>query len=98
MRIIPLSPGISKDLGKTIGSAPKTSSDSFVGLLKSKIQEVNQLQNASDETMAEGSVQGAKNIHESMIKVEEADISLRLLTKVRNKALDAYQEIMRMQF
>ena len=48
--------------------------------------------------MEEGAVKGAENIHESMIKLEEADLSLRLVMKVRNKALDAYQEVMRMQF
>jgi len=29
--------------------------------------------------------------------LEEADISLRLMVQVRNKAVEAYQEIMRMQ-
>ena len=32
-----------------------------------------------------------------MIKLEEADISMRLMVQIRNKALDAYQEVMRMQ-
>jgi flagellar hook-basal body complex protein FliE len=32
-----------------------------------------------------------------MLSMEEADISMRLLVQMRNKALDAYQEIMRMQ-
>jgi flagellar hook-basal body complex protein FliE len=41
---------------------------------------------------------GAEKIHETMIKLEEAGISMRLLLKVRSKALDAYQEVMRMQF
>lgn len=98
MRVVPNSPGISSDLGKAIGSVPGKSSDSFADALKSKLHEVDRLQSQSDKAMAEGAVEGAKSIHETMIKVEEADISLRLLTKVRNKALDAYQEIMRMQF
>lgn len=98
MRVVPLSPGISSDLGKTVGSVPGKSSGSFADALKLKLHEVDQLQSQSDKAMADGSVEGAKSIHETMIKVEEADISLRLLTKVRNKALDAYQEIMRMQF
>jgi flagellar hook-basal body complex protein FliE len=33
-----------------------------------------------------------------MIQLEEANMGLLLLAKVRNKALDAYHEIMRMQF
>jgi flagellar hook-basal body complex protein FliE len=32
-----------------------------------------------------------------MIRLEEADISLRMMVQVRNKAVEAYQEIMRMQ-
>ena len=37
------------------------------------------------------------NIHETMIALDKADVSFRMLTKVRNKAVEAYQEIMRMQ-
>jgi len=33
-----------------------------------------------------------------MIRLEEADMGLRMLAKVRNKALDAYHEVMHMQF
>jgi flagellar hook-basal body complex protein FliE len=48
--------------------------------------------------MATAAVEGPNKIHETMIQLEEAEISTRLLLKVRSKALDAYQEIMRMQF
>jgi len=37
------------------------------------------------------------NLHEVMIAVEEADLSLRMLVQFRNKAQAAYDEIMRMQ-
>ncbi len=39
----------------------------------------------------------SKNIHEVMISMEKADISMRLTVQMRNKVLEAYQEIMRMQ-
>ena len=39
----------------------------------------------------------AKNLHEVMISVEKADISLKMLVQFRNKALQAYEEVMRMQ-
>jgi flagellar hook-basal body complex protein FliE len=67
-------------------------------MVEAKIKEVDQLQHQSDETMNEGALKGAEQIHESMIKLDDADLSLRLLIKTRNKALEAYQEIMRMQF
>ena len=37
------------------------------------------------------------NIHETMIAIEKADISFRMMTKVQQKVIGAYQEIMRMQ-
>ncbi len=39
----------------------------------------------------------APSVHDTMIAMEKADLSLRLTTKVRNKVVEAYQEIMRMQ-
>jgi flagellar hook-basal body complex protein FliE len=41
---------------------------------------------------------GTKDIHQAMISMEEAHISMRLLIQVRNKVISAYEEIMRMQF
>ncbi len=72
--------------------------DGFLNELKTKIQEVNALQNSTDRLMQEGSVKGATNVHETMIHMEKADLSLRMMLRVRDKAISAYQEIMRMQF
>lgn len=98
MRVNPLAQEFQKSLKGAVEGPGKSSSGSFMNELQSKIQEVNQLQNQADATMAKEASGGASNIHDTMIQIEEADISLRLLTKVRNKALDAYHEIMRMQF
>jgi len=50
------------------------------------------------ERAIEGLASGqAKNLHEVMISVEKADISLKMLVQFRNKALQAYEEVMRMQ-
>jgi flagellar hook-basal body complex protein FliE len=76
----------------------RASRGSFTEALKTTLQAVNQRQQQADEAMSKGAVEGTGNIHETMIQLEEADISTRLLLKVRTKALDAYQEIMRMQF
>ncbi|MEO2082408.1 MAG: flagellar hook-basal body complex protein FliE, partial [Desulfurobacteriaceae bacterium] len=47
-----------------------------------------------EEALSEGRI---SNIEEAMFKIERADLSLRLLVEIRNKALESYQEIMRMQ-
>jgi flagellar hook-basal body complex protein FliE len=36
-------------------------------------------------------------LHKAMIAVEEASVSFQLMVEVRNKLLDSYQELMRMQ-
>ena len=40
--------------------------------------------------------QHRRNIHETLIAVEKADISLKYMMNVRNKLLDAYREVMQM--
>jgi len=100
MRIDPImknlcegAPGVTMPKGP--GEAEPTS---FADELKTKIGEVNQLQNQSDARMQQGAVKGASNIHETMIHMEEANLGLLMLAKVRNKAMDAYHEMMRMTF
>jgi flagellar hook-basal body complex protein FliE len=39
---------------------------------------------------------GGGNLHELSIALEKADIAMRVATRVRNKVVDAYHEIMRM--
>lgn len=70
---------------------------SFTEILNNFIKDVNQdLITAKDveKQLATGKVE---NLQEALYLIEKADISLRLLTEIRNKALESYQEIMRMQ-
>ena len=83
-------------------SGPKTApvqqiGDKFAQALKSSISEVNQAQTNADHAAEQIAAGQTKDLHGAMIKLEEADISLRLMVQVRNKAVEAYQEIMRMQ-
>ncbi len=68
----------------------------FGEALKNSIAEVNKAQVVADQAAEQVVAGETKNLHEAMIKLEEADISMRLMVQVRNKALEAYQEIMRM--
>lgn len=86
----------SRDLGS--GSIQKSDgAGSFADTLKDAINSVNQLQKDSDVKMQQMATGQNTNIHETMIAAEKADIALRLMVQVRNKIIEAYQEIMRMQ-
>lgn len=69
----------------------------FEEALKKAVGQVNGLQVESDRAVESLHTGGTKNLHEVMIAMEKADISLRLMVQMRNKAVEAYQEIMRMQ-
>jgi len=71
---------------------------SFAADLKAMTGQVDSLQREADQAMESAAVNGAENIHETMLKVEEANLSLRLMLRLRAKALDAYEQMMRMQF
>jgi flagellar hook-basal body complex protein FliE len=70
---------------------------SFMDTLKEKLDEVNQKQIQS-ENITEAFVKGDNvDVHEVMLVGEEAKLSLQLAVQVRNKLVEAYQELNRMQ-
>lgn len=69
----------------------------FSQLLKGAIEEVNRIQHEAgrlEDAVARGE---NINIHQAIIAGEKAGLSFQLMMKVRNKLLEAYQEIARMQ-
>jgi len=74
-----------------------SNSKSFAETLKDSIQQVNQLQKDADVKMQQLATGKTDNIQDVMIAAEKADIGLRLMMQVRNKIVDAYQEVMKMQ-
>jgi flagellar hook-basal body complex protein FliE len=73
----------------------KQTGPGFAERLTSAVTEVNTKQHMADNSI-ERVVKGELGIHEGMLSIEEADVSMKLLLKVRAKAMQAYQEIMKM--
>jgi flagellar hook-basal body complex protein FliE len=76
-------------------TARKMKDQGFGNRLKAAIGEVNQNQHSADHAI-EKVVKGELGIHEAMIAVGKADLSLKLLLQIRNKVMEAYKEISRM--
>lgn len=68
----------------------------FSQRLKSAVLEVNNRQHIADDSV-EAVIQGRLGIHEGMLALGKASTTLKVLAQVRNKAMTAYNEIMRMQ-
>ena len=76
--------------------ASQTESTSFGKILTDSLDQVSQLQHESNESI-QGLVTGEHtNIHQTMIAAEKSSVAFELLMQVRNKAIDAYEKIMRM--
>ena len=70
---------------------------SFANLLHDAVQEVSGKQAAATDAV-NGLLAGQNvSLHQAMIAMEEASVSFQLMIEVRNKMLEGYQEIMRMQ-
>ena len=85
LKNVVMSPGAT-DQGKT-----------FSDILRNSVDKVNEMQVQADTAIKELVAGRSKNIHETLLTIERADTSLKLMMQVRNKILDAYREIMRMQ-
>jgi len=69
---------------------------SFKDMMRSALSDVNTMQAQSDLAF-EQLVNGEIEFHDAMIIAEKASLALQLTMTIRNKLVDAYQEIMRMQ-
>ncbi len=77
---------------------PKQISTSFAETLGDSLGKVNSMQkekNAMIQSFASGENQ---NVHELMISMQKAGLAINLTSAVRNKVLEAYRELSRMQF
>lgn len=77
---------------KTLKKAPD-----FAEILKEAFDKVNQVQKNAEQMASDFALGKISNIHEVIIEAEKATIALRLTTEVRNRIVEAYREIMRMQ-
>jgi len=75
---------------------PKSISE-FNDVISGAIDRVNSLDKAADRSIMD-LLKGEADIHETMLAIQKVDISMRLLLTIRNKAIEAYNQIMHMQF
>ena len=88
-----VSPGaISPGLSPGMGASQKTDS-SFKNLLIDSIQQVNTMQQDADGLVEKLATGGDVNPAEVLTAVQKADLSFRLMMQVKNKALQAFEEI-----
>jgi flagellar hook-basal body complex protein FliE len=69
---------------------------SFADALKDAVQGANRLQHEADDTVRRFATGDIEDVHQVMLALDRADLSFRMTLEVRNKLVEAYQEVMRL--
>lgn len=98
MKVTPVNPFIPAAWHKAQGKEPAAKpQEEFSGMLKKAVNDVNKLQLQADDAAKKLAMGQAEDIHQVMITIEQARLAMQMTVQVRNKVVEAYQEISRMQ-
>jgi len=76
---------------------PKEGGADFGAMFKGFLKDVNEMQQKADQSIQKMVTGEVKDVHQVMLAVGEAKVAFNLLLEIRNKTMDAYQEVMRMR-
>jgi flagellar hook-basal body complex protein FliE len=76
---------------------PEESRESFGELLSRAVNGVDDAMKESDQNVQDFVAGKTENVHDVMISMQRAQLSFQMMVEVRNKAIEAYHEISRMQ-
>ncbi len=80
-------------------SAPKVQSENpFAETLKSSLSKVNDLQKEKTSMITSFASGENQNVHELMISLQKAGLAMNMTAAMRNKVMEAYKELARLQF
>jgi len=96
MNISEINSGLSS-LGLNKISVENEKDNSFKDMLTDAMKDVNQQQQEGYNAMQEIATGKVTNLQEAIQQIEEAELSMKLALETKNKAINAYREVMRMQ-
>jgi flagellar hook-basal body complex protein FliE len=77
--------------------AQKADSPAFDDMLNGFLKDVNHMQNYADQSIQKMVAGEVKDVHQVMLAVGEAKVAFNLMLEIRNKTLEAYNELIRMR-
>ena len=82
---------------KVSAQQPQKSGPSFKDTLQGFLSDVNTMQVKADESIEKMAAGEITDVHQVMSTVEEANVAFNMMMEIRNKVMDAYQEVMRIR-
>jgi flagellar hook-basal body complex protein FliE len=91
--------GFDSSAGAGLGQrAGATGEPDFMSTLSNAMDQVGQLQSEADGKVAQLLNGNGQDVHSAMIAVEKANLAFSMMVQVRNKIVQAYQQVSGMQF
>lgn len=98
MQIDPATNLSSMAIGAMSNGVQKPSTTATLGnVVKDFVVDTNVQQLEADKSVEMLATGQSDSVHETMLALTKADLSLRVFMEVRNKVIEAYQDVMRMQ-
>jgi flagellar hook-basal body complex protein FliE len=91
-------PGTGVPPGTVLGGGRSAAPAPFADLFTDAVGQVNQLQDQAHTAVAGLMTGNGVDVHQAMIATQKADMAFELALAVRNKAVQAYQQVIGMQF
>lgn len=82
---------------KTKGTDAPSGGADFAQELKSALNETNEIQQEKEKAVADLATGQVKDLHQAALAIGKAEIDMKLMLEIRNKALNAYKELSRTQ-
>jgi flagellar hook-basal body complex protein FliE len=95
MAIQSITSSIGTSLPQAAGAAAAAGGGGFAEALQKLVSSVEEATGQSNSAVV-GMLDGTVDVHDAMIAMQQADIALQMTMQIRNKLVQAYQEIMRM--
>ncbi len=73
----------------------QSGSGDFLSVLKDALNDVNDKQVKADVALKDIATGEVRDLHQAAIAIDKAEISMKMMLEVRNKALNAYKEILK---
>jgi flagellar hook-basal body complex protein FliE len=90
-----IEPSAGAGLGKEVGTSAQSD---FMNTLNNAMNQVGQLQSEADGKVAQLLSGNGQDVHSAMIAVEKASLAFAMMVQVRNKIVQAYQQVSGLQF
>jgi flagellar hook-basal body complex protein FliE len=97
MNINSLNNNIGEIIKENVGAKSTSSGNNFADLLKKELEQTNQIQETAEKASVDIATGTVKDLHKANIAIEKAEMNMKLMLEVRNKALSAYKELIKTQ-